>query len=390
MNGYGLWRISIIPIALIFSFRMFGLFMLIPVFTLIAPQLAHATPTLIGMALGAYGLSQGLLQLPFGMLSDKFGRKPLIAMGLILFAIGSLIGAATDSIYGMLVARMLQGMGAIGSVLIALLSDLTPTSERTKAMAAIGASIGLSFTLAMGLSPFLVHLTGLSGIFYVTAALAVLGLFILYKIIPSPSHTAIKNPLSWAVFKTVLTDKALRPFNMGIFFQHFILTATFFAIPLLLNTQIHSGHTGDVSIFYLTLMPLSFICMIPLIVIAERKKCVPLIFFISTGLITLAQCLLLFMPETIATLWGVLLIYFIAFNNLEATLPSLVSKTADPDTKGTAMGIYSSCQFLGIFAGGITAGLIYQYASLHAIFLLNGLIGVLWLLASRKITAKKT
>ncbi|WBV68818.1 MFS transporter [Legionella pneumophila] len=189
-------------------FRLLGLFLLIPVFTLYATNLKGATPTLIGLALGSYGLAQGLLQIPFGMLSDKLGRKPMIAIGLLLFAGGSLLGAVTHSIAGMITARILQGAGAIGSVLIALLADLTLDEQRTKAMAIVGITIGTSFSLAMIISPALTHYYGLSGVFYLTAALAVLGIMILYLIIPNPSKEqfhADSEP-SLSLIKPVVTD----------------------------------------------------------------------------------------------------------------------------------------------------------------------------------------
>ena len=227
------WLNSVIPIAALFSFRMLGLFMLIPVFTVYANHLTAATPMLMGIALGSYGLSQGLLQIPFGMLSDRFGRKPIITIGLLLFACGSLLGAFSTSIYSMIIARTLQGTGAIGSVLIALLADLTPDEQRTKAMAVIGVSIGLSFSLAMVLSPAITHYFGLSGIFYLTSFLALLGLVLLHAVIPTPKKEPfhIDSEANPALFKEVLYNRHLQRLNLGIFCQHFILTATFFPSP---------------------------------------------------------------------------------------------------------------------------------------------------------------
>lgn len=200
------WLNRVFPIAAIFSFRMLGLFMLIPVFSVAAIHLKDATPTLIGIALGSYGLSQGLLQIPFGFLSDRFGRKPILTLGLVLFAVGSLLGAYADSIYGMIFARTLQGAGAIGSVLIALLADLTPDEQRTKAMAVIGVTIGMSFSLAMVISPALTHRFGLAGIFYLTAFLAGTGLVLLHTVIPTPKKEPfhIDNEVSPTQFKDVL------------------------------------------------------------------------------------------------------------------------------------------------------------------------------------------
>ena len=215
------WYNSVLPIAAIFSFRMLGLFMLIPVFTIYAPNLQNATPILIGIALGAYGLSQGLLQIPMGFLSDKINRKSILALGLTLFAIGSLWGALTNSIYGMIVARALQGTGAIGSVLIALLSDLTTDEQRTKSMAVIGASIGISFSLAMVISPTIAATYGLSGIFYFSTALAVFGLILLYSVIPTPKKEPFHEGVQASpdLFAKVIKNPNLQRLNAGIFFN---------------------------------------------------------------------------------------------------------------------------------------------------------------------------
>jgi MFS family permease len=374
------WSKTVFPIAAIFSFRMLGLFLLIPVFTIYALQLKGATPALIGIALGGYGLTQGLLQIPFGMLSDKWGRKPILTLGLILFAIGSLLGALTDSIYGIIFARTLQGTGAIGSVLIALLADLTPDEQRTQAMAVIGMTIGTSFTLAMVISPALAHCFGLAGIFYLTALLATLGILLLHLVIPTPSKERFHsnsetNPL---LFKSVITNSQLQRLNLGIFCQHFILTATFFAIPMILNQQVKQGHLTQQWHFYLPLMVLSFTAMIPFIILAEKKKRIKTVFLISVGVTTLAQYALAFMYIHWLSLCLLMFAYFVAFNILEASLPSLISKQASPHNKGTAMGVYSTGQFLGIFAGGSLAGILYQWGNSQAIFMVNALVCTFW------------
>lgn len=376
------WYKSVFPIAAIFSFRMLGLFMLIPVFTVFASNLKHSTPALIGLALGAYGLSQGLLQMPFGMLSDRFGRKTMISIGLLLFAIGSLLGAASDSIYTMILARILQGTGAIGSVLIALIADLTPEEERTKAMAVIGMTIGLSFSLSMLLSPIITAHYGLSGIFYLTAVLAVLGLLLLHAVIPTPAKERfhIDSEARTSLLKTVLTNQHLLRLNAGIFFQHLILTATFFAIPLLLQQQIKAGNLSQQWLFYLPLLFFAFVFMIPFILIAEKKRKMKAVFLLSVSLTTLSQLSLIWLNQYWFAFCLAMFIYFIAFNILEASLPSLVSKQANPRSKGTAMGVYSSCQFLGIFVGGAMAGLIFQQFGSQGIFFVNSGIGLLWVI----------
>jgi MFS family permease len=381
------WSNSVLPIAALFSFRMLGLFMLIPVFTLFASELKGATPALIGIALGSYGLSQALLQIPFGLLSDYFGRKPLLYLGLMFLFIGSLIGALSESIYMMIFARILQGSGAIGSVLIALLADLTPNEQRTKAMAVIGMSIGLSFGLAMVISPALANYYGLSSIFYLTSFLAFAGLLMVRTVIPSPRKERfhLDAETKPSLLKSVILNKHLQGLNVGIFFQHFILTATFYSLPLLLQEQMKEGFLASQWHFYLPLMLFSFVAMLPFIVAAEKKKRMKSIFISSVVVTSLCQWLLAFTAHHYLSLWLVMFFYFVAFNILEAALPSLVSKQATTSTKGTAMGVYSSCQFLGIFFGGTTAGLIYQYANSQGLFIVNALLSLVWLLNATKL-----
>ena len=348
--------------------------MLIPVFTVYAQQLKGATPTLIGLALGIYGLSQGLLQIPFGMLSDHFGRKPLLTLGLALFAIGSLIGAFTDSIYGMIIARVLQGSGAIGSVLIALLADLTIEEHRTKAMAIIGLSIGLSFGFAMVISPVITQYFGLSGIFYLTTILALLGLILLYTIIPSPQIVSSNKEPRLALFSQAIKNKELQKLNLGILLQHLILTSTFYAIPIAL----HQLQIVQLWHLYLPLMVGSFLCMLLLIHYGEKAKKMSSLFVFAVGFTGLSQLLLSSYALHFTTLCLALFIYFIAFNFLEAALPSQISKKANKNSKGTAMGIYSTCQFLGIFIGGTLAGMLFHWAGITSIFIMNTVLSLLW------------
>ncbi|MDP3704374.1 MAG: MFS transporter [Legionellaceae bacterium] len=379
------WLNNALPIAAILSFRMLGLFMLIPVFTVYATQLVGATPTLLGIALGGYGLSQGILQIPFGMLSDRYGRKPILTLGLILFTVGSVYGAYTHSIYGMIFARILQGAGAIGSVLIALLADLTPDKHRTKAMAVIGVTIGISFSLAIVLSPIITRHFGLSGIFYITAGLAILGLLMIHTMIPTPIHqTCDANATVNAIrFKTVIGNHNLQRLDLGIFFLHLILTSTFYAIPMLLQQQIKQGDLSDSWHFYLPLMIVSFLAMVPCIVFAEKKRQMKRVFIASVAVIGLSQWVLAFSYHSLFSLWTFMFTYFVAFNILEACLPSLISKQAPIHNRGCAMGIYSSSQFLGIFAGGALSGILFQNLGYTGIFIMNGSIALLWFFLAR-------
>ncbi len=381
------WFKTIIPIATIFAFRMLGLFMIIPVFTIYANNLSGATPILVGIAFGAYGLSQAILQIPFGLLSDKYGRKPLIAVGLLLFIMGSIVGAISESIVSMIIARLLQGMGAVGSVLIALTADLTKDDDRTKAMAVIGLTIGLSFSLAMVISPAISHAYGLSGIFYLTAFLASVGLCILFFIIPTPRHQSfhLDSETNTSLIRSVIKNKQLLALDFAIFCQHSILTATFFALPLILKNLLAIS-VGDKSIyFYLPLMVSAFVLMVPFIILAEKHKKMPLVFLGAISIIGLSQLVLSVQFHSFRLLSISMLVYFVAFNVMEALLPSLISRKAPISSKGTAMGVYSTSQFLGIFVGGSLAGFLYRYFSFSGIFITNALLSVVWLVISSRL-----
>ncbi len=374
------WYKTAISIASLFAFRMLGLFMLIPVFTVYAAKLDNATPYLIGIALGSYGLTQGMLQIPFGILSDKYGRKPILFMGFILFAIGSLIGAISSSIYGMIIARSIQGAGAVGSVLIALLTDLVPENKRTHSMAVIGSSIGVSFSLAIILSPYITKHFGLSGIFFLTVLLAIIGLIILGYIIPNPKTQ--QQSQDKPKFVSILINQQLMRLNFGIFIQHFVLTSSFFAIPMLLEQQIHAGIINNLWHFYLPVVLLGFILMVPLIVLSERKNKAKPVFISAILVILISQITLIYKCNDHNYMLLALIAYFISFNFLEANLPSLIAKHAPLKTRGAAMGVYSSSQFLGIFAGGSLAGFIFKAYSFSGIFTLNSIIVLVWLLIS--------
>ncbi|MDP3560146.1 MAG: MFS transporter [Legionellaceae bacterium] len=374
------WSRTVWPIALLFSFRLIGLFALIPVFSVLATHYAGATPAKIGLALGIYGLTQAMFQMPFGWLSDKFGRKPLILIGFVLFALGSFLGAVATSLQMIIFARMLQGGGAVGSVLIALLADLTREEERTRAMAVIGMSIGLSFGLAMVFSPYIAQKTGLSGIFYATTGLSLLGICITAFYLPFPplKTTTAESPLHWSRFTMVLQESVLRRLDFGIFCQHTLLTSSFFVIPLWLKDFATQGHGFNIEWFYLLVVFGAFLLMLPWMIWSEKKKKMPRAFHIAIGIIVLFQGILIFSGSTWWMFCMAVFGYFIGFHLIEAALPAFVAKYAHPEAKGTAMGIYSTCQFLGIFAGGSLAGLLYGHYGAAAVFCMNTLIALLW------------
>jgi MFS family permease len=366
-------------ISLLYAFRMLGLFIILPVFMLAGQHLEHATPALLGLALGIYGLSQALLQVPFGLLSDRFGRKPLILAGLVMFAAGGLIAGFSDSIYGVILGRLLQGSGAIASVLMAFLSDLTREENRTKAMASVGMTIGLAFAVSIILGPLLSSKFGLSGLFFSTSMLAVVGMLVLLKL--PASHVGIRrrdNSLSLHEVKTLLRNKELTRLDFGIFSLHLMLTATFVVAPQLLlhKFALAVAYHGWI---YFGIMALSFIGMIPLIIVGEKKQKVREIFISAVALIALSTGLLLLVDTGLYGFIACLFLFFLAFNYLEATLPSLVSRIAPAGNRGTAMGVYSSSQFFGAFMGGALGGNLYGMYEITGVYGMCLAIALLWL-----------
>ena len=376
-------RATVFSLASIFAIRMLGLFMILPVFSLYAKQLAGATPTLIGIALGIYGLSQALLQIPYGMLSDRFGRKPLITLGLLVFICGSIVAALSHHIVGVIIGRALQGAGAIGSTIMALVADLTREEKRTQAMATIGLTIGISFAVAMVLGPTLNHYIHVSGIFWFTAVLGGLAIVVLHTIVPNP--TQFRRQRDTATIPSQMCKIASHPellrLDFGIFCQHAILTATFVVMPVVLTE--HAGLAPAIQWrFYLPILVLSFLTMVPFIILAEKKRLMKPVFISAIGIILLAQLMLAFVFQHFTLLLLASFLFFASFNLLEASLPSLVSKFAPVGSKGTALGIYSSSQFLGIFVGGSLAGWLYGQHSIQGVFLFCALLGLLWWFAA--------
>ena len=383
-------RRSAYGLAGIYGFRMLGLFLILPVFALYAEDLDYATPVLVGLAIGIYGLTQAVLQIPFGFLSDRIGRKPVIVGGLLLFALGSVIAATADDIWFIIIGRAIQGSGAIAAAIMALLADLTRESQRTKAMAMVGITIGMSFTIALISGPVLHHWMGMSGIFWLTAALAVLGILILMLVVPTPAHSSVHGdaePVP-AMFRRVLCNLDLLRLDLGIFTLHLVLTGLFLSIPLALRdvglpVQQHTY-------LYLPVMLIAMIIMVPFIIMAEKRGRMKSVFLGAIGLLVLAQ---LGFYYSLHSFWGMavcLVLFFIAFNVLEATLPSLVSKTSPAGAKGTAMGVYTTSQFSGAFCGGLLGGWIHTQFGLSAVYLMGALACSIWLLLASGMRVKKT
>ncbi|MBZ2170209.1 MULTISPECIES: MFS transporter [Marinobacter] len=374
-------RRSVTALASVYAMRMLGLFMVMPVFVLLGGDLKGATPALLGFAIGAYGLSQALLQIPFGLLSDRVGRKRMIYIGLVIFAAGSLLAGSAESIYVVILGRILQGAGAIASVLMALLSDLTREEERTKAMATVGISIGLSFSVSLVLGPLLGSIWGLSGIFYATAVLALIALVIVNRLVPTPhqhKNSADTHPAK-EMLSTVLSDRRLLRLDFGIFALHFVLTALFLLFPSILQDQLGLASKSHWW-FYLSVMVTSFFAMVPFIIIGEKKRKMKPILCGAIALLTLATAALTSATTGLVVAWGVLFAFFMAFNLLEASLPSLISKEAPAASKGTAMGVYSTSQFFGAFLGGALGGVLLEAVGFTGVlWLMVGVLGV-WLL----------
>ncbi|VAW67036.1 Inner membrane transport protein YajR [hydrothermal vent metagenome] len=368
-------------LAAIYAVRMLGLFMILPVFALYADQFAGSTPALTGLALGIYGLTQGLLQIPYGMLSDRFGRKLMISIGLIIFAAGSLVAADADTIYQVIFGRALQGAGAVAAVLMALAADLSREEHRLKMMGFIGVSIGFAFAIAMVAGPILNQIVGLSGIFIATAILALFALVILFVWVPNPKQSLFHRDTQATptLFKTVLADRQLLRLDFGILILHMVLMATFVVFPLVLQNQ--AGLlAADHWKLYLPVFLMSVALMVPFIIIAETRRRMKQIFVGAIGVLAVAELNLFFGGESIWHLAITMVVFFSAFNLLEASLPSLVSKISPPDRKGTAMGVYSSSQFIGAFLGGLLGGLIFEVAGAHGVFLMCSFALLVWLL----------
>lgn len=368
----------------LYALRMLGMFLVLPVFALYASQLPGGdNHALVGMALGAYGLTQALLQLPLGMLSDRIGRKPVIYAGLALLAVGSVVAASAQDLLWITIGRAMQGAGAISAAITALLADLTREENRTKAMAMVGGSIGLTFAISLVAAPALAASVGLSGIFWLTAALAVAAIFGVWQIIPDPSRSrfhsdAEANPQRLGA---VLRDPQLLRLNYGVFALHAAQMALFVTLPLALvnSAGLASGEHWKV---YLPVMAIGFVLMVPAVIVAETRNKLKPVFIGAVALMLLAQLGMAAQFDTLTRILVWLGVYFIAFNILEATQPSLISKIAPADAKGTAMGVYNTTQSLGFFVGSVAGGWLYHHGGVLPVHLFCAALIGLWLLVT--------
>lgn len=362
----------------IFGMRMLGLFMIMPVFALYGKDLVGFSPIWVGIVIGVYGLTQAVLQIPAGWLSDRIGRKPVIYAGLTLFALGSVVAALSDSVYGVAIGRVLQGSGAIAGAILALAADITREENRTKAMAIIGVCIGLSFAVAMVLGPVLASFFGLSGVFWATAILSLVGIVMVRFMLPDPAHRGQIRDVTAApeLFGRLLKDKQLLRLDFGIMLLHLTLTAVFVAFPL---TLLDAGLAAEKHWWlYLPVLLLSFVLIVPVLIIGAKRNLNKQLFQASILVMMLALILMAVGQEYIALLALAMLLYFTAFNFMEASLPAFLSMLAPAGAKGTAMGIYSTSQFFGAFLGGVLGGLLFQELGSKGVFLLVAASMALW------------
>jgi len=367
-------RIFALKISLIMSVRMLGLFMLFPVMSVYASDYENSSPFLVGVAIGIYGLTQALLQIPFGYLSDRFGRKSILIIGLLIFFLGSVLAASTSNLILVVLGRALQGGGAISAVLMAFLADSVAEENRAKANAFVGFQIGVAFMLSLLIGPIITSKVGLQGLFWTIALLSLISMLLVFSL--NQSKPIRYYRLSISAFTESLT-KELITLDLSIFNLHLILAAGFIVMPLLIvENQIVS--MAENWHLYLPAIFLSFLGMLPLIVISEKFKKTKYILMLCISLLILSQLIFLNASLNFQLFLVTLTIFFIAFNSIEALLPSLLSRTADTEKRGLAMGIFSTSQFLGTFFGGAIGGLIYDIYDLNSVFLFTIFVAIIW------------
>ena len=374
-------RRSTFALSSIFALRMLGLFMIVPVFSVAGQSYQYATPALIGLAVGVYGLTQALLQIPFSLIADRFSRKPLIIIGLLLFALGGAIAAMSETIYGVIIGRAIAGGGAVSAVVMALLADVTREENRMKAMATMGMSIGVSFVIAFSLGPWLTGMMGISGLFWVTTLMGLLAIGMVFMVPKTTRHHKNFQQGYLTQLKQVLKMKDLNRLHVSVFTLHLLLTAMFIYVPsqLINFADIPLSSHGLV---YLPLLVISLFFAFPSIILAEKYRKMRGIFLTAIAGIIAGLLVMIFGFESKYVLLLGLGLFFIAFNVMEALLPSWLSKAAPIQSKATAMGVNASGQFLGAFCGGILGGQLLVLNNTSLGWSILTVIAIVWLLIS--------
>lgn len=369
-------------LASIFALRMLGMFLILPVFAVHAKSMPGGqSAALVGLAMGMYGLTQAFGQIPFGTASDRFGRKPVIIFGMTLFAIGSFIAALAPTLQWVLVGRAIQGAGAVSAAITASVADVTREEHRTKAMAMVGASIGVTYSVSMVAAPLLYNLIGMNGIFALTGVLAIAGILVVAWVVPPLPRTSGAKRVP---FREVLADRELMRLDFGVFVLHLTQMAMFVVVPSVLVRYAGLPLTEHWKI-YLPVVLASFVLMLPPVIVAEKRGKMKQVLVGAIALLFLVQvCIGLFLAHAAALHWGLLIVlllmFFVAFNILEASLPSLVSRIAPPAAKGAALGVYNTLQPLGIFCGAALGGWMKQHVGPGAIFWVAAGLTVVWLI----------
>ncbi len=372
---------AVLAIALLYVIRMLGLFMVLPVLPLIGPDYVGGTPMAIGLALGIYGLSQAILQIPLGLLSDRFGRKPVIYAGLTVFVVGSVVAAFATSIEVIILGRLLQGCGAISSSLLALVADVTRTENRTKAMAIVGISIGSSFGISLVLGPLISGTFGLSGVFGITALAGVAGIFVLALAVPTPTVMSYPSNGRLALDKLrgVLLDANLMKTTLGVFMLHYLLMSAFLVFPEVLERAGFAPAEHYQIYFWLLLV--TFIAMGPFMWLSEKPGFGRYLMLLMIVAFAVSQYMLANVVTTMLII-AMMGLFFMAFNLLEVILPAFVSRIVHAGERGTAMGVYSSCQFFGAFMGGLVGGWLLEKWDISMLVYVNASFCVLWFLVA--------
>lgn len=374
-------RRAVAVLAAVFSVRMLGLFLLLPIIALYAARYPGTPAVMVGLAVGAYGLTQALLQIPFGLLSDYFGRKPVIVAGLLIFSLGSLVAAAAGSIEMLIAGRILQGAGAISAAVTALVADLTRPQVRTRAMAIIGMTIGASFLLSLVAGPLLADWLGFSGVFVMTAGLGLIAIAFVIFAVPTPGPVR-KPPSAAGALREALSDPRLLQLNAGVLILHAALTASFVALPFTLAALSEVGVALHSRVYLFALLG-SLPATVALIIFNERIPAPRRWLGLAILLLMLAQLSL----STVASLWPItvsLAIFFSGFNFLEARLPARMSELASPGLRGAALGVFATCQFLGAFLGGLLGGWLYGLGGSRGVHLALVGLTIIWLLFANR------